>query len=129
MINKAALGRRRGREDKLVELACDLMRRRQLRPFHIKRCADEVLSGIVSPARVCEQIALKLRVHERRGEIPDPDQGENDGKDRKDGFHFPPSPSSGRAIARPEGRAPFQDALSRGPLLPKGEEAPLPFSL
>src|SRR5580693_3575002 len=90
MINKAALGRRRGREDELVELACDLMRRRQLRPFHIERCADEVLSGIVRPARVGEQIALELNVHQRRGEIPDRDDGEDDRDDWKRGFHCPP---------------------------------------
>ena len=43
MIDEAALGGRRGREDELVEFARDLMRRGQLRPLHVERGADEIL--------------------------------------------------------------------------------------
>ena len=59
MVDEAALGRRRGREDELVEFARDLMRRGQLRPLHVERRADEVLGGIVRPARVGELVALE----------------------------------------------------------------------
>src|SRR5664279_3968185 len=95
MINKAALGRRRGRKDELVNFACDLMRRWQLRTLHVERSADEVLRGVIRLACVGELIALELRVHDRRCEIPDADQSEDDGGDGEDGLHFAP-PLRGR---------------------------------
>ena len=51
MIDEAALRGRRGGEDELVEFGRDLMRRRQLRPLHVERRADEVLRRIVRRGR------------------------------------------------------------------------------
>ena len=82
-------------------------------------------SCVESSARpgVGELIALERRVHERGGDIPDGDDGEDDSREGHGRTSSTCLPSSGRAIARPEGRASFQDALSRVHLLPAGEGA------
>ena len=98
MIDEAALRGRRGVEDELIEFGRHLMRRRQLRPLHVERRADEVLRRIVRPAGVGELVALQRRVHERRGEIPDRDQRENDRRDGERGFHRRAVPVDPRSL-------------------------------
>jgi hypothetical protein len=88
MVNEAALGGRRGVEDELVELGGDLMRRGQLRPLHVERRADELWGRIVGASGVGEKVALQRRVHERGGDTPDREDGDNDGSDREDRFHL-----------------------------------------
>ncbi len=80
VIDEAALRGRRGREDELVEFAGDLMRSGKLRPLHVERIDDEVPGRIVGPARVGIGVALQRRVHQRRGDVPAREDGEDDGQ-------------------------------------------------
>ncbi len=87
VIDEAALRGRRGREHEPAELGDDLMRPRQFRPLHVERIDDEILGRIVGAAGVGVDVALQRRVHQRRGDVPDRDDGEEDGRDGESGFH------------------------------------------